>query len=116
MRLAAVLLAAAGLMCVSAAAQEDDQQDAGQARGMGHNMPAFADVDANGDGSIVAEELYAMRARHMAERAKQGGKLRNAGNAPSFEAIDTDGDGKVSPEEFAAHQAQMQEQHRGAQQ
>jgi len=116
MRIAEVLLLAAGLVCVSAGAQEDDQQDVGQGRGMGHNMPAFADVDANGDGSIVAEELYAMRARHMAERAKQGGQLRNAGNAPTFEAIDKDGDGKVSPEEFAAHQAEMREQHRGGQQ
>lgn len=113
MRIAGLLLAVAGLTCATVAAQEGGADDPAPARGMGRNMPAFADIDANGDGSIVAEEFYAMRARHMAERAKQGGKLRNAGNAPAFEQLDKDGDGKVSPEEFAAHQAEMLEQHRG---
>lgn len=52
--------------------------------GDGHHprMPAFEEMDTNGDGSITAEELTAKRA----ERAAQ---------------VDADGDGKLSAEELA---------------
>ena len=72
----------------------------------GKHMPTFEDVDANSDGVIVADELYAMQARRMSERAQEGCKLKHAGDRCMFEDVDTDGDGKVSEEEFAAHHAE----------
>ena len=78
---------------------------------MRHKMPSFEDVDTNADGSIVAEELYAMQAKRMAERAKEGGKMRNAANRGKFEDVDADADGKVSPDEFAAHHAEKRHRH-----
>jgi len=83
-------------------------------RGKGHRMPTFADVDSNADGVIVAEELYAMQAKRMAERAEAGGKMKHAGKRPGFEDIDVNGDGEVTPEEFAAHQAAHQSDRRHA--
>ena len=81
--------------------------------GKGQGKPAFADVDTNADGVIVADELYAMQAKRMSARAEAGGKLKHAGKRPAFEDIDTNGDGEVSPEEFAAHQAEHCGRHRG---
>ena len=74
--------------------------------GKGHGMPAFEDVDTNSDGVIVADELYAMQAKRMSERAQEGRKLKHAGDRCMFEDVDADGDGKVSEEEFAAHHAE----------
>jgi Ca2+-binding EF-hand superfamily protein len=76
-------------------------------KGKNHKMPAFADFDLNGDGAIVASEFHEARAARMGERAKAGGKMKNAANAPTFESIDLDDDGEISAEEFAAHQADM---------
>ena len=78
--------------------------------GKGHKMPTFAEVDTNGDGVIVAEELSAMQAKRMAERAREGGKMKHAGKHPGFETIDTDGNGEVTEAEFAAHQAERKQQ------
>ena len=100
------LLAAASLIATGAVAQDDAGKGPGKGR---HSMPAFADVDADGDGAISAEELNTMHATRMAERAKEGGKMKHAGNHCAFENIDTDADGKVTPEEFAAHQAEMRQ-------
>ena len=69
------------------------------------NAPTFAEVDANADGFIVAEELYQMHGKRMAARAAEGRKLKNA-RTPDFEKFDLDDDGKLTPEEFAAHQAE----------
>lgn len=74
-------------------------------KGKPHKMPAFAEFDLNGDGAIVASEFHEARAARMAERAKAGGKMKNAANAPTFESIDLDDNGEISAEEFAAHQA-----------
>jgi hypothetical protein len=82
----------------------------GMGRGMGMNMPAFADFDRNGDGSLTKQEFYDARAQRMRERAAQGYPLRNAPNAPTFESIDTNGDGKVVPAELAAHQTEHRRQ------
>jgi len=82
----------------------------GSHHGKGHKIPTFAEVDANGDGVIVAEELQAMQARRMAERARAGGKMKHAGKHPGFESIDTDGNGEVTDDEFAAHQAERIQQ------
>lgn len=76
-------------------------------QGEHHNMPAFADIDLDGDGAIVASEFYAARAARMAERAKAGGKTKNAASAPTFESIDLDDNGEISAAEFAEHQEEM---------
>ena len=68
-----------------------------------HQCPAYSDLDANADNAVSAEELYAFRAKRMAERAEAGGKLKNARNAPSFEDLDLDGDGNLSADEFGEH-------------
>lgn len=87
--------------------------EAHHGKGKGHKMPTFADVDLDGDGAIVAEEFYEFRGKRMAERAKAGGKMKNAANAPTFESIDLDDNGEVSAEEFATHQAEMKKRHKG---
>ena len=110
MNVKALLLLAAGCLAVSAAVADDEARTEPGHRH--HEMPAFADVDADSDGMISADELAAVHAKHMAERAKEGRKMKNAGKACAFENIDTDADGKVSPEEFAAHHAEMMERHR----
>jgi hypothetical protein len=71
-----------------------------------HQMPVHADLDANGDGTVTSDEFYAFRAQRMADRAKEGGKLKHAKDAPSFEDLDLDGDGDLSAEEFDKHHAQ----------
>lgn len=71
-----------------------------------HAMPAYADLDADGDNAVTAEEFNAFRAARMAARAEAGRKLKNARNAPSFADLDLDGDGILSAGEFAAHRAQ----------
>jgi hypothetical protein len=75
-------------------------------KGMGHNMPVFADFDLNGDGSITETEFLKARGERIAKRAQEGRQMKNVANAPSFQDIDSDDDGAVSPEEFAAHQAE----------
>jgi hypothetical protein len=42
----------------------------------------------------------------MADRAKEGGKMKHAKDAPSFEDLDLDGDGGLSAEEFDKHHSQ----------
>jgi len=75
-------------------------------KGMGHNMPEFADFDLNGDGSITETEFLKARNERIARRAQEGHQMKNLANAPSFQDIDTDDDSTVSPAEFAAHQAE----------
>ena len=75
-------------------------------KGMGRNMPVFADFDLNGDGAIAEEEFYKARAERIAKRAQEGHKMKNLANAPSFADIDTNDDDSVSPDEFGAHQAE----------
>ena len=75
-------------------------------RGMGRNMPVFADCDLNDDGSITENEFLKARSERIAKRAQEGRQMKNVANAPSFQDIDTDGDGAVSRDEFAAHQAE----------
>ena len=87
----------------------------GQGKHKGHQMPSYAELDANADDVVTSDEFYAFRAKRMSERAAEGRKLKNAKNAPTFEDLDLDGDGKLSAEEFSAHQAQcpMRKKHRG---
>ena len=101
------LAAAASMLAGTAIAEEGEQHR----HGMRHKMPTFEEVDTNSDGSIVAEELYAMQAKRMAERAKEGGKMKNAANRCTFEEVDKNADGKVTPDEFAAHHAERRHRH-----
>lgn len=73
-------------------------------RGMGMNMPAFADCDLNGDGAITEDEFTKARGERIAKRAQEGRQMKNVANAPSFQDIDTDDDGSISRDEFTAHQ------------
>jgi Ca2+-binding EF-hand superfamily protein len=66
-------------------------------------MPAYGELDADGDDAVSPEEFYAFRASRMAERAAEGRKMKNAANAPAFEDLDLDGDGSLSAEEFKKH-------------
>lgn len=75
-------------------------------KGMGMNMPVFADCDLNGDGTITEDEFNKARSERIAKRAKEGRQMKNLANAPSFDDIDTDDDGGISPAEFDAHQAE----------
>ena len=75
-------------------------------KGMGKNMPTFADFDLNDDGAITETEFNEARAARIAKRAQEGRQMKNLANAPSFDDIDTDDDGSVSPDEFRAHQAE----------
>ncbi|WP_299789532.1 EF-hand domain-containing protein [uncultured Shewanella sp.] len=79
-------------------------QGMGRGMGMGKNMPAFADFDIDGDGSIVESEFTEARSQRMKQMGRQGRQMKNMSHAPSFTDIDLDGDGKINSEEFAAHQ------------
>lgn len=78
----------------------------GAQNGKGMNMPAFADFDLNGDGSITEEEFNTARAERIARHAEEGRQMKHMANAPSFADIDTDDDGSLSSDEFSAHQAE----------
>ncbi|MCP5090861.1 MAG: EF-hand domain-containing protein [Gammaproteobacteria bacterium] len=108
-----LVAAAATMLLAMSTAALASQHGAGAHHGKskGHKMPTFAEVDLDGDGAIIAEEFYEFRGKRMAERAKAGGKMKNAANAPTFESIDLDDNGEVSSEEFATHQAEMRKKH-----
>ena len=75
-------------------------------KGMGKNMPAFADCDLNGDGAITEDEFTKARSERIAKRAQEGRQMKNLANAPSFDDIDVDDNGEIDADEFAAHQAE----------
>lgn len=102
----------AALLVTAAAIAQDEPKGNGMGKGNGHNMPVFADFDANGDGGIDSEEFYGFRGKRMAEMAAQGRKMKHAADAPAFEDVDTDGNGEISPEELGAQQAKMMEMRR----
>ena len=80
----------------------------GPGRGMGMNMPTFAEFDLNADGVMTEEEFTEARGRRISERVKQGYRMRGLQNAQPFETVDANGDGVVTEDEFL----QMQAQHR----
>jgi hypothetical protein len=75
-------------------------------KGTGMNMPAFADCDLNGDGTIAEEEFAKARSERIAKRAQEGRQMKNLANAPSFDDIDADDSGGIDADEFAVHQAE----------
>ena len=89
-----------GLVMSAPSSAQDGQ------KGMGRNMPAFADFDLNGDGAISEDEFNKARAERIAKRAKEGHQMKNLANAPSYASIDTNDDGSVRGDEFRAHQAE----------
>jgi hypothetical protein len=95
-------------------AQEADPVASEKGRGMGHQMPSFAEFDLNGDGVIAEDEFYKARGERIAKRAQEGREMKHLKDAPSFDDLDTDDDGGVSPDEFSTHQAEHMEKMRGA--
>lgn len=75
-------------------------------KGIGGNMPAFADFDLNGDGAITEDEFNKARSERIVKRAQEGRQMKNVANASSFQDIDADDNGSISPDEFTAHQAE----------
>jgi Ca2+-binding EF-hand superfamily protein len=85
-------------------------RDMNRGRGMGRNMPFFSEFDLNRDRMVSEKEFNEARSIRMAERAKQGYQMRNAGKSHSFADIDTNGDGGISMREFSSHQAKRYQQ------
>ncbi|MGI9202777.1 MAG: EF-hand domain-containing protein [Woeseiaceae bacterium] len=71
-----------------------------------NNRPAFKDFDTNVDGYLDEDEYARGHAERIAERAKEGRRMRNLGST-TFADLDSDGDGKVNANEFVAHQARQ---------
>ncbi len=80
----------------------------------------FADLDANKDGFVTADELKAFRRQDACEWAKKHADqaANDAGNKPSdgkhgdfsqriLERVDTDKDGKISKAEFDAEGSKL---------
>jgi hypothetical protein len=65
-----------------------------------------ADFDRNGDGIVTESEFDATRAERIAQRSRQGYRMRNLGSAPTFEQIDRNDDGQLDVDELATAQAQ----------
>ncbi len=105
LRTSLVLAATCCIVAVFSAPAVAECED-GHCKHKKHQMPTYADVDADADGTVNADEFYAFRAARMAKRTEEGGKMKNAKNAPSFEDLDLDGDGNLSADEFAEHHAQ----------
>ena len=102
-KVAFLLLATAmtvGIVLSSPTSAQDAQS------GMGRNMPAFADCDLNGDGTITEEEFMKARSERISRRAQEGRQMKNLANAPSFDDLDVDDNGGIDADEFAAHQAE----------
>jgi len=65
-------------------------------------QPVFTDFDSNNDKMISEQELYAGRNKRIAERVKEGRKMRGLATMPTFADIDTNKDGSISEDEFIA--------------
>ncbi|MEJ2530128.1 MAG: hypothetical protein P8Z39_08780 [Gammaproteobacteria bacterium] len=72
-----------------------------QGRGMGRNMPVFADFDLDKNGYLDEKEFIEARSSRIAERAKAGMPMRGLSNMMEFSDLDANGDGKVTPDEFS---------------
>ncbi|MFV0335283.1 MAG: EF-hand domain-containing protein [Tropicimonas sp.] len=100
----------------------DDAEAFGGRMGM-MAPPAFAQLDADGDGKVTAAELEAYPAARAAERFSQADADGNGALSPEeltaaidrmrveamMSRLDTDGDGAVSQAEMEAMMGQMRE-------
>jgi len=103
----------------------DEMQSMKQARGMkgkGGNggmgkrnrkmnkppQAVFTDFDKNKDNNLTEQEFYDARDKRIAERVKEGRKMRGLANAPAFADIDSNHDGLVNAQEFASFRAKHQ--------
>jgi hypothetical protein len=74
--------------------------------------PPIQMFDKDGNGTVSEEEFNQGRAERMAERAKSGRQMRNAGKGPQFSDIDVNGDGEATMDEFIAARRAMMEKRR----
>ena len=74
----------------------------GRGMGMGGDPPAFSDFDLNGDGAIDEQEFIDARTKRIAERIREGRRMRGLTTPHTFTDMDTDSDGILTPDEFAA--------------
>lgn len=85
-------------------------QGMGMNKNMGKNMPAFSDLDLNGDGKLLEKEFDEARSQRISKRAQQGYQMKNIAQAPGFDDIDVDANGEISLQEFETHQLQHRKQ------
>ncbi len=76
-------------------------QGMGPGRGMGRNMPTFAEFDLDKSGALDKDEFIEARGMRVSERARQGRMMRGLSSMMQFADMDLDTDGRITPEEFA---------------
>jgi len=70
-----------------------------QAKGM-----TFSDFDADNSGTVSEQEFNAAKAKRIAEKSKEGRKMRGLANSSLFTSIDTNHDGQLTVEEMQVMQ------------
>jgi len=68
------------------------------------NGMSFATFDADKSGSVSEQEFNDARNARIAEKAKEGRKMRGLANMKSFADLDANRDGQLSADEMAAMQ------------
>lgn len=76
-----------------------------QGRGMGRNMPTFAEFDLDKNGYLDENEFIEARGMRIRARAKQGRMMRGLSSMMQFSDLDLNVDGKVTAGEFAQGRA-----------
>jgi Ca2+-binding EF-hand superfamily protein len=105
----------AGHVAAGAGAGQGPGMQGGRGRGMGGAPPTFSEFDLNGDGAVDEQEFIDARTKRIAERMKEGRKMRGLTTPRTFTDMDTDSDGSLTPEEFTAGvRSRRQQMDRGA--
>jgi hypothetical protein len=89
------------LMAVSSLAVAQGMQ---QGRGMGRNMPTFAEFDLDRNGYLDEDEFIEARGKRVSDRASQGRMMRGLSSMLQFSDLDLNADGKITPDEFTQGQ------------
>lgn len=103
---ATAILALAGLMAAPVLASTEGRQG----RAMVPQMPAFAELDADGDGAVTLDEWRAHLTARMAERRE----ARVGAQVERLMAGDADGDGMLSADELTARIEALIDERRAA--